>query len=96
MDPLIIEIIALVVGIFLGYYARQMIAKKRAGTIEKILAKKIQKGKLEAQKILTEAEEKAQKLTESTKNEIQQRHKELSRTESLVLKRESMLEQKIT
>ncbi|HOX30517.1 MAG TPA: ribonuclease Y [Candidatus Paceibacterota bacterium] len=96
MDPLIIEIIVLIVGVFMGYYARQMIAQKRAGTIEKILAKKIQKGKLEAQKILAEAEEKAQKLTESTKNEIQQRHKELIRTESLVLKRESMLEQKIT
>jgi ribonuclease Y len=96
MDQLIAGVLALAIGSFLGYFARQMLAQKRAGTIEKVLANKIQKAKLESQKILYEAEEKSRKLTESTKTDIQQRHKELARTETLVLKRESILEQKIT
>ncbi len=96
MDPLIAGIIAAGAGLCFGYYARQLIAQKRAGTIEKVLAKKIQKGKLEAQKILSDAEDKAQRLLESTKQEIAQRHKDLSKTEAFILKRENILEQKIT
>lgn len=66
MESIFIGTVTLIFGLFLGYYARQMIAKKRAGTIEKVLARKIQKAKIEAQKILNDADEKAQRFLEST------------------------------
>lgn len=84
------------VGACLGYYARQMLAKKRAGTIEKNIANKLAKAKTEAQKITDEAQSKSQKLLDSSRQEITQRQREIAKTETLMLKRESMLEQKVS
>ncbi len=88
--------LALAGGACAGYYARQMLAQKRAGTIEKNIANKLAKAKIEAARITEESQTKAQKLLESTRQEIQQRSRELTKTETLVLKRESTLEQKIS
>lgn len=95
MNELFIGALALAAGVSIGYYARQMIAKKRAGNIEKSIASKIQKAKIDAQKIADDAQDKAQKLLEATRSDVQQRSRELARTESLVFKREAALEQKI-
>jgi len=59
---IIMLIFVLVLGICLGYYARQMLAAKRAGTIEKNIANKLAKAKAEAQKITEEAQLKSQKI----------------------------------
>ena len=95
----LITIIALVfvlaIGACVGYFARQAIAKKRAGTIEKNIAGKLAKAKTEAQKISEEAQVKSQKLLEASRQEIGLRQREIGKTETLILKRESMLEQKI-
>ena len=95
----LITIIALVfvlaIGAGVGYFARQAIAKKRAGTIEKNIAGKLAKAKTEAQKISEEAQAKSQKLLEASRQEIGLRQREIGKTETLILKRESMLEQKI-
>jgi ribonuclease Y len=94
--PLIVGVFSLALGSILGYYARQSIARKRAGTIEQTLQKKIQKAKEEAQLILSEAKEKSQQILEAAKKEVDERQKELLKTERLLLKRENLLDQKIS
>ena len=99
MDQLVLLIVgffALAFGSMLGYYARQSIAKKRAGTIEQILQKRLQKAKETADLILSEAKEKSQKILETAKDETSQRHSELLKTERLLLKREHVLDQRIS
>jgi len=89
-------LLALAAGALAGYYARQELAKKRAGTIEKNIAGKLAKAKLEAQKVIEEAQAKSQKLLEASRQEIGLRQREIAKTETLILKRESLLEQKAT
>ena len=62
--PLIAGIFSLAFGSILGYYTRQSIAKKRAGTIEQILQKKISQAKNEANKIIEKAKEDVRKRRE--------------------------------
>ncbi|MFZ3073732.1 MAG: ribonuclease Y [Minisyncoccales bacterium] len=93
---MIIEFVfVLAIGVAIGYYSRQALAKKRAGTIEKNIAGKLAKAKIEAQKIDQEAQSKAQKLLEASRQEIILRQREIGKTETSILKRESVLEQKI-
>ena len=93
---LLVGIFGLAFGSILGYYARQSIARKKAGTIEEILQKRLQKAKEEATTILSEAKEKAQKILETAKEETAQRYSELLKTERLLLKREHILDRKIS
>ena len=97
MDLIIIFLLAAAIGggAAAGYFARQAIAKKRAGTIEKNIAGKLAKAKAEAQKVQDEAQAKAQKMLDDSRQEIAHRQKEIAKTETLILKRESNLEQKI-
>ncbi len=81
-------------GAVLGYYARQSIAKKKAGTIERQLHEKIQKSKAEAQKIIEEAKAKAYKILERAKKEEAQKREELLKVERALLNRSSLLEEK--
>jgi len=94
--PLIVGILSLAIGSILGYYTRSEIAKKRAGTIEQILQKKIQKAKEEAGEILSKAKKTGQEILEASKKEVEERHSELLKTERLLLKREDILDQKIS
>jgi len=94
--PLFVGIFALALGSILGYYARQSIARKRAGTIEQTLQKKIQKAKEEVGIILSEAKRKAEVILEAAKREEEIRHGELINSERLLLKRENILEQRIS
>lgn len=96
ITTLAMGIFALVLGTILGYYARQSIAQKRAGTIEQTLQKKVQKAKEEVAQILSEAKQRSQKTLELTQREADQRYQELLKTERLLLKRESILDQKIS
>ncbi|MDI6602947.1 MAG: ribonuclease Y [Patescibacteria group bacterium] len=93
---LIAGISGLVFGSILGYYTRQSIAKKKAGTIEQTLQKRLQKAKEAANLILSEAKEKSQKILIAAEEETKQRHSELLKTERLLLKREHILDQKIS
>jgi len=92
---LIAGIIVLVIGSFLGYYARQSIAKKKYGTIEETIQRKILQAQKESELIINEAKEKARQLLERVARKEQQSHQELLKTERLLLKREHILEEKI-
>jgi ribonuclease Y len=98
MDNLIIfigtVIGTLVVGSILGYYTRQTIAKKQAGTIEAKLNKLISQAKEEAKETLLKAKEKANKILEEIKDDERERQKQSRRTEERLVSREQNLEQK--
>ncbi len=93
---LIIGIIVLAAGSFLGYYARQSIAQKQAGTLEAKLQKKVLKAKQDSDVILAEAKQKAQEFLESTKRAVENRREEVYKTEQLLLRRENILDQKLS
>jgi ribonuclease Y len=93
--PLFVGIFALLIGSFLGYYARQSIAKKNYRTIEARLQKKVDQARLESEQILSQAKEKALQVVSSAQREENERREGLLRTERLLLKRETVLEEKI-
>jgi ribonuclease Y len=93
--PLTVGIVAMAVGAVLGYYARQSIAKRKYGTIEAKIQKRISQVKAETERLLAEAKEKASQILESAKKEVEKRQKELFQTEQLLLKREHILDKKI-
>ncbi|MCK4473723.1 ribonuclease Y [Candidatus Parcubacteria bacterium] len=83
--PLITGIIAIVIGSLLGYYARQSIAKRNYRTIEAKITKKISQAKAQSDQIL----EKAKKETDI-------RRDALFNTEKVLLKRENILDSKLS
>jgi ribonuclease Y len=93
---LIVGVITLGIGSVLGYYARQSIAKRRLGTIEERLQKKISQTKTEAEEIISEAKDRASKITEQAKREVEDSRQEILKTEKILLKREGILTERIT
>ena len=88
-------IFALVVGSFLGYYARQSIAKRDWKTIEAKIQKRIQRAREEADGIVSGAKGKANQILNQAKTEEDERRAEILKTEKILLKRENILEKKI-
>ncbi len=98
MDSLIVFIGTivgtLIVGSILGYYTRQTIARKQAGTIESKLNKMIGQAKDEAKDTLIKAKEKANKVLDDIKHQERERQTQLTRMEERLLQKEQNLEQK--
>jgi len=94
--PLSVAIVSLGIGAILGYYARQSIAKRDYANIEAKIQKRISKTKAETDEILTKAKEKALKIIESAKKELDQRREKIFKTEKLLLKRENVLDERIS
>ncbi len=84
----------LVVGSILGYYTRQTIAKKQAGTIEAKLNKLVSQAKEEAKETLLRAKEKVNQISEEVKTDERERQKQLGRLEERLIKKEQNIEQK--
>lgn len=84
----------LIVGSILGYYTRQTIARKQAGTIESKLNKLIGQAKEEAKETLLNAKEKANKILEQIKGQERDRQKQLTKMEERLMNREQKLDQK--
>ena len=93
---LLVGILFLGIGSILGYYARQSIAKRKIGTIEEKLQKRISQTKAEAEEIISGAKEKASKIIDQTQKEVEESRQEILQTEKLLLKRESILANRIT
>jgi len=94
--PLIVGVVALAAGSVMGYYARQSIAKKKLGTIDQKLQEKISQAQKEYETILSQAKEKATSILDSAKEEENQLRKRVAETEQLLLKREDILNQKLS
>lgn len=85
---------ALALGSVLGYYVRQSIARRRAGSIEAKLQEKLNQTKKEAADIIAKALEKAEKTEKRVLSEMDIRQQSILRTENLLLKKEEILESK--
>ncbi len=99
MDTIIVifiaGVISLVVGCVIGYYVRQSLAKKRAGSLEAKLLKKVQETKEETAKLVADAEAKSSKMLGESQKEIDERRREFLKAQQLILDREKLLEEKI-
>jgi len=93
---LLAGVLALAAGAVLGYYARQSIAKKQIGSLEERIQKKIFQAKKEAEAILEEAKRKGRRILEKSKKEEEERRRGLLETEKLLLKREHILDRKVS
>lgn len=92
--PLIVAISSLIIGSFLGYVARQSIAKRQAHTTEAKINKLISEAKAQAQEIILKAKDKAVKALDEIKKEEVQRQEEFRRTRQRLENKEEAVETK--
>lgn len=92
----IVGVLILVVGCVIGYYARQSLAKKRAGSLEAKLQKRVIQVKEETAELVKNAEVKSAQLIDASQKEIDQRRREFLKAQQVLLDREKLLEDKIS
>ena len=81
-------------GAIAGYYVRQSIARKRAGSIEAELQKRLEQTKKSAADIITKARDKSNSIENNSKKELEERQKLVIKAEERVFKKEETLEGK--
>jgi len=91
---IIITVIALLLGGVVGYYIRQSIARKRAGTIEAELSKKIAQTKQTAEEMIAKAKQKAEEIEKKSFKDLEERQKIVIKAENRLFKREEEIEEK--
>ena len=90
----IVSSLLFVVGGTLGYYIRQSIARKRAGSIEAELERRLQQTKKNAEEIIIKARDKAEKIESTTRVDLEERQKLVIKAEERVFKKEETVEEK--
>ncbi|MFY9492869.1 MAG: ribonuclease Y [Minisyncoccia bacterium] len=88
-------LLALGLGLLVGYFIRQQIAQRRAGSLEARLAKMVDKARAEVKEKEDEAKQKAREIISEAKEETERRQGQLAKIEELLLKREEGLEKKM-
>ena len=91
---IIVAAIALLLGGVVGYYIRQSIARKRAGTIESELSKKIAQTKETAEEIMAKAKQKAEEIEKKASEDLEERQKIVIKAENRLFKREEDVDDK--
>ncbi len=87
-------VLALVLGTGCGYFARQVMAKRKADSAEATADKMLTDAKLEVKEILLEAKSNAAKTLEEAKKDEKQRQDQIMRFEQRIERREKELDQK--
>jgi len=87
--------VSLIFGSVIGYYIRQNIAKRRAGTLEAKLQKRVTDVKEETSQMVKTAEKKSADIIEKTQKEIDERRREFLKAQELLLGREKLLDERI-
>ncbi len=87
--------LAVAVGCVTGYYVRQSLAKKRAGTLEAKLQKKVQDVKTETVELVKKSQAEASKIIEKAQEEVDHRRREFLKAQQVLLDREKLLDIKI-
>lgn len=82
-------------GSILGYFVRQNIASRQAGSIEAKVTRLVQDAKTEAKEILIAAKDKAVKILEEAKREEKDRQLQLARFEERLVNREENLDKRL-
>jgi ribonuclease Y len=99
MDSIIISIVvflvALILGGVIGYFIRQGLMKKRAGSLEAKLQKRVIDVKEETANLVKSAEKKSSELLEKTQKDIDERRKEFLKAQELLLGREKLLNDRL-
>lgn len=91
---LIIATLTLLIGGVVGYYIRQSIARKRAGTIEAELQKKITHTKQTAEEIMLNAQKKAEEIEKKVSADVEERQKIVIKAENRLFKKEEEIDEK--
>lgn len=89
------SIIILCIGVVLGYFTRQGIAKKQLGSAEEKINKMLSQAKTDAKDVLEEAQKKSLDIIEDAKKEERERLQTLRSLEQRLDKRENILENKL-
>src|SRR3989344_855118 len=92
----IVGFLSLAIGCVIGYYVRQSLAKKRAGSLEAKLQKRVLDVKQETAELVKNAEAKASEIVEKAQKEADERRREFLKAQQVLLDREKLLEEKIT
>ena len=88
--------LSLIVGSVLGYYVRQNIAQRRAGTLESKMQKRLLDVKEETSAMVKKAGAKASDIIEKAQTEVDERRREFLKAQQLLLNRESLLNTRIS
>ncbi len=96
--PIVIGVVAIIVGVLIGYYYRRNIAEAKVAKAEDAVKKLIDDAQKRAETIkkenILEAKEEVYKLKKEGENELRERRNELQRTERRLLQREETLDKK--
>ncbi len=92
----IIAAICVASGSIMGYYVRQSIAKRRAGTLEAKLEKRVHQVKEETSALIKKSEAKASEIINKAQKEVDERRREFLKAQQILLDRESLLDAKIS
>jgi len=92
---LLLLVLCLAVGSILGYYIRQSIAKRRAGTLEAKLQKRVVQVKEDTTAAIKKAETKAADIIDKAQKEVDERRREFLKVQEILLNRENLLDAKI-
>lgn len=87
-------VLGVLFGALIGYFARQLLASRRAHQAESRAQQIVNEAKSKAQDVLLEAKNTALRTLEESKKEEKERSSQLSRIENLLTKKEAELEQK--
>ena len=85
--------VAAVAGIALGYYVRQIVARKTRHLAESKRSEELESAKSEAKEIVIEARDKAASILVDVQKEERERKQELRQLEERLLKREDTLQE---
>lgn len=97
METLILVSLAtLLLGIFIGYLARQNIVKRQIDSAEQKIRTQLEEAKTKAKEIILAAKDKAAAILDEAQKEEKERKKELSAFEQRLNRREELLNQKLT
>jgi len=96
ITTLVSALVALAVGLGLGYILRKQIAQARANSVETIAEKRLVEAKNKEQDVILKAKEQAIKIIDGAKKEEEERRKELREIQSRLNQRESMYDKKLS
>jgi ribonucrease Y len=98
MTPVIVAIVALAVGLGLGFFIRKLTAQAQAGSAENRATQILEDSKREAEsrkrEALVEAKDEAYKLRLEVENELKERRQEATSIEKRLLAREESLDER--
>ncbi len=92
LTAIIISVLALVVGVGVGYYLRLIISLGKKGSMELEIKQIMLGAKEEAQKVLDEAKKKAEEKVEESQVEAKKKEVEWKETEHRLIKKEELLD----